>query len=283
MSSAYHLATELAQVRPVIQGWRKQGLSIALVPTMGALHAGHLALITQAQQNHQRIVVSIFVNPLQFGPGEDFTRYPRDTKRDLDLCQKAGVDMVWLPHHGHIYPPDFQTRLQAGKLAEPLCGAKRPGHFDGVVTIVAKLFLQITPDGAFFGEKDYQQLLIIRQLVKDLDFPVTIHPVPIQRAEDGLALSSRNKYLDSTQRPQAARLYRILQDCAAEILVDSYNVPSILTRYQAALRQSGFDRCEYLTLCHAHSLEELTEFVPPARLFAAVYMGETRLIDNLAL
>lgn len=272
----------LAALRAQIATWRKAGERIALVPTMGALHAGHISLVKAAQAQAKRVVVSIFVNPTQFGPNEDFSRYPRTLPEDLALLNEAGADAAWLPDVAIMYPQGFATSIHVSGVSEPMDGAARPGHFDGVATVVSKLLNQVTPDAAFFGEKDYQQLCVIRQLVADLNIPVTIYGVPTLREADGLAMSSRNRYLSDEERPIAAQLYATLNSIAKRI-TEGGDVSAALDEGIAALKRAGFSAVDYLELRDGQNLTPLTQPQPAARLLVAARLGTTRLIDNIAL
>jgi pantoate--beta-alanine ligase len=249
---------------------------------MGALHEGHLALVATARRECGRVIASIFVNPKQFGPSEDFAAYPRDEAADLGLLRAAGVDLAFLPAVAEMYPPGFATSVAVGGLGEGLCGRRRPGHFAGVATVVTKLLLQSLPDAAYFGEKDYQQLLIIRRLARDLDIPVRIAAVPTVRAADGLALSSRNAYLTTEERRSAPLLARVLREIAGVLAGEPDAVERELARGRAALERAGL-AVEYLELRDAESLAPLAAATAPARIFAAVRLGRTRLIDNMPL
>jgi pantoate--beta-alanine ligase len=277
------LARTVADLRSHAALWRRTGGSIGLAPTMGALHAGHRALLDTARRECEHVIASIFVNPKQFGPGEDFAAYPRSATADLDLLSAAGADLVYLPALEEVYPPGFATTVTVGGLSEELCGRHRPGHFDGVATVVAKLLLQALPDAAYFGEKDYQQLLVIRRLARDLDIPVRIAAVPTVREADGLALSSRNAYLSPRERQIAPVLARVLREIAATLAREPEAVARELARGSAALEGAGF-AVEYLELRDAETLAALASAgAAPARVFAAVRLGRTRLIDNMPL
>jgi pantoate--beta-alanine ligase len=276
------VARSVGELRRQVAGWRAAGERIGLVPTMGALHVGHLALVAAAQARCRRTIVSIFVNPKQFGPREDFSSYPRPEADDLDRLSKAGVDLAFMPAVEEVYPQGFATTISVGGPSQGLCGAHRPGHFDGVATVVAKLLIQAAPDAAFFGEKDYQQLMVVRRMARDLDLPVEIIGVPTVREADGLALSSRNVYLSAEERRVAPNLYRMLQQVADDIAGGAAPAP-ILHRATTALMQLGF-RVEYLEMRDAASLQPLSAPpVAPARLLAAVHLGKTRLIDNIPI
>ena len=251
----------------------------ALVPTMGALHAGHLSLVRAARESGLAVAVSIFVNPLQFGPSEDLARYPRDEAGDLALLRAEGCDLVWLPPVEAMYPPGDATTIDVGGPALAWEGALRPGHFRGVATVVAKLFGQMRPRLAFFGEKDWQQLQVIRRMVNDLLLPVEVRGVPVARDADGLALSSRNRFLSPEERQRAPLLYAALRD-VADMVRDGAAADAPLHMARARLTDAGFD-VNYLALVHAESLREITHAVSPARLIAAARLGSVRLLDNV--
>jgi pantoate--beta-alanine ligase len=274
--------TEISTLRATVNGWRMAGERIALVPTMGALHAGHLALVAAAKRHAQRVIVSIFVNPTQFGPHEDFSRYPRPLERDLSLLREAGADAAWLPTVGEMYPQGFSTSIHVAGVSEGLCGAQRPGHFDGVATVVAKLLLQVAPDVAFFGEKDYQQLCVIKRLVSDLNINTNVLGVSVVRESDGLALSSRNMYLSADERKIAPQLYRRLEEIAEELRAKK-SLAELVENARRNLQSDGFTRVEYLELRAEDSLAPLSAYASPARLLAAAWLGKTRLIDNISI
>jgi pantoate--beta-alanine ligase len=261
--------------------WRARGETVVLVPTMGALHAGHRALVTRARELGRRVVVSIFVNPTQFGPNEDFSRYPRDLASDLAILTEAEVDAAYTPSVATMYPEGFATSLQVAGLTEGLCGAFRPGHFAGVATVVTKLVNQVAPDIALFGEKDFQQLQVIRRAVRDLDIPVDIRGVPTLREADGLALSSRNRYLSQAERAVAPRLHAVLVQ-VAEGLRDGGTATPLVAEGQAALAAAGFAP-QYLAVVDAESLAPVERASGATRVLAAAYLGRTRLIDNVAV
>jgi pantoate--beta-alanine ligase len=276
------VARSVAELRRHVAGWRAAGEQVGLVPTMGALHAGHLALVAAAQARYRRAVVSIFVNPKQFGPHEDFSSYPRPEADDLAKLTAARADLAYIPAATEMYPDGFATAISVCGPSEGLCGAHRPGHFDGVATVVAKLLIQAAPDAAFFGEKDYQQLMVVRRMARDLDLPVEIAGVPTVREADGLALSSRNVYLSAEERLIAPNLNRIMREAAARIAHGAAPA-AVLRQAVAALSESGLS-VEYLELRDAASLTPVARTpVRPARLLAAVHLGKTRLIDNIAV
>lgn len=256
--------------------------SLALVPTMGALHAGHMALVAAARQLADQVAVSIFVNPTQFGPGEDYIGYPRCEAQDAEKLASAGVALLWTPPREAVYHPDHRTFVRVTDLGDDYCGATRRGHFDGVALIVAKLFNQIQPDYAIFGEKDWQQLTIIRQMTRDLDFPTRIHAVPIIRESDGLALSSRNAYLSSAQRVAAACFPHALQQAQSEIRAGAV-VADVLATARVAILAGGFDAVDYIHLVDANGLGRLNSLRPPARILAAAQIGQARLLDTYPL
>ncbi|TXM74620.1 pantoate--beta-alanine ligase [Methylobacterium sp. WL12] len=268
-----------AALRETVAAWRAKGERVVLVPTMGALHRGHLALVAHARTLGARVVASVFVNPTQFGPTEDFARYPRDAASDLAMLGEAGADLAWMPEAGTMYPPGFATQITVGGLTEGLCGAFRPGHFSGVATVVTKLLNQVRPDAALFGEKDFQQLQVIRRAVADLDMGVAIHGMPTVREADGLALSSRNRYLAPAERAAAPTLHAVLSRIAAEARDGAETAPAI-SQGVAALEAAGFS-VQYLAVCDAQTLAPLARVDGPARVLAAAYLGKTRLIDNV--
>jgi pantoate--beta-alanine ligase len=269
-------------LRRTVADWRARGERVGLVPTMGAIHAGHLALVDAARRQTDHVVASLFVNPKQFGPSEDFAAYPRDEATDLAAFRGAGVDLVFTPAVEAMYPSGFATAVRVGAIGEQLEGAFRPGHFEGVATVVCKLLLQCLPDAAYFGEKDYQQLLVVRQMARDLDIPVQIEGVVTVREPDGLALSSRNIYLSAEERRAAPLLNRVLRETAASIMArpDPASVRASLADGSAALRGGGFS-VDYLELRGAADLAPVERFGSPARLLAAARLGRTRLIDNI--
>lgn len=270
---------QLSILRERLKLIRAQGETIALVPTMGALHDGHMSLVSLARREADHVVASIFVNPKQFGPNEDFDRYPRTEEQDAVLLAEAGVTTLWMPPVEEVYPDGFATNISVARLGEGLCGAARPGHFDGVATVVAKLFNQVRPDVAIFGEKDWQQLAIIRRMARDLDLDVTILGAPTKREKDGLAMSSRNRYLDSRQRSSAVAMPRALKRAAAAI-EKGEAVASALEAARSALADAGFSPIDYVAFVDAASLEPLDRPDRTGRILAAGWLGTTRLIDN---
>ncbi len=267
------------QLRGHTGQWRRAGQTIGLVPTMGALHDGHISLAQIAKDNADRLIVSIFVNSKQFSPHEDFDRYPREQDADVAKLAAVQADLVFLPSADEMYGEGFATTIHVDDLTRDLCAATRPRLFDGVTTIVTKLLLQTTPDIAVFGEKDYQQLLVIRRLVRDLDIAVTILSGPTKREPDGLAISSRNQYLTPEQRGVAAQLNRILRDTADEIAQGS-GIAAQVALAKSKLTGIGFDGMDYLEVRDADTLEPIDRLERPARILGAVWLGTTRLIDN---
>jgi pantoate--beta-alanine ligase len=259
---------------------REGGATIAFVPTMGALHAGHMALVAEGRRRADHVVASIFVNPTQFGPNEDLAAYPRREATDAAMLETEGCALLWAPDAATMYPDGLEADVHLSGISDELDGAARPGHFDGVATIVARLFGQVRPDIALFGEKDYQQLAIMRQLVRDLGLPVEIVAVPTQRDVDGLALSSRNAYLSDEERLAARILPRALGE-AAQAIGGGGAVEEALERVRARLAEAGFEPIDYVELRDAETLAPLAFLDRPARLLAAAKIGRTRLIDNL--
>ena len=278
------VARTKSELRAQTALWRASGEPIALVPTMGALHEGHLSLVALARRRAVRVITSIFVNPTQFAPDEDFDAYPRDEAADRARLSSAGTDLLYAPTADQIYPAGFSTTITVSGVTEPLEGAARPSHFAGVATVVAKLLIQASPDVAVFGEKDYQQLQLIRRLALDLDLPVEILGAPIIRANDGLALSSRNAYLSQTERRTAARLNLVLAE-AARALGAGATVGDAESAAVRALESAGFDSIDYLEVRAADDLRRLGPgpVDAAARVLAAVRIGRTRLIDNMAV
>jgi len=258
---------------------RESGRSIALVPTMGALHDGHMALVELAKRQADHVIVSLFVNPRQFGPNEDFEKYPRSEEADAARLADAGVTSLWMPPVSEVYPDGFSTSVVVAGLDDVLCGAARPGHFEGVATIVAKLLNQVRPDVAVFGEKDWQQLVIIRRMVRDLDMDVELVGMPILRDTDGLALSSRNAYLSEAQRKTALALPQALRRAAAGI-ESGGAIERALAAAKAEILSAGFGTVDYVALVDAGSLQPLVTLDREARLLGAARIGATRLIDN---
>ena len=273
---------DLPSLRSAVAALKADGKPLALVPTMGALHDGHMALVEEARRRGANVVVSIFVNPKQFGAGEDLDAYPRREAKDAQMLTAAGADILWAPSVETMYPQGFASNVSVSGVSEGLDGSARPGHFDGVATVVSKLFNQVRPDIALFGEKDYQQLAVIRRMVADLDMGLEIVGVPTQRAEDGLALSSRNAYLTEDERHKALALPRALGEAKRQ-MEKGASVEAALARAIATLAAHGFATIDYVTLCDAATLEPMTVLDRPARLLGAAKLGRTRLIDNIAV
>jgi len=273
----------VADLREQIKKVKKKGLSIGFVPTMGYLHDGHLELIRRCRLENDYSVVSIFVNPIQFGSGEDFERYPRDEASDLKKLEEAGVDAAFIPPVEEMYPEPLLTYVEVERLSEPMCGRFRPGHFRGVATVVAKLFNIVQPDRAYFGKKDYQQLKVIEKMVRDLNFPVEIVPVDTVREEDGLAMSSRNVYLSSDERKVAAKIYRALLKGKEAFLNGERRARVLEELVKGELDNESLFKVQYVEVRDAETLDEIDEINRPAVLAVAVYVGSARLIDNIEL
>jgi pantoate--beta-alanine ligase len=272
-----HTIAEARTVRRALPGtW-------GFVPTMGYLHEGHLSLVRRARAENDRVAVSIFVNPTQFGPHEDYARYPRDLERDLRLLEPLGVDLVFIPSVEEMYPPGFQTWVIVEEVSRPLEGASRPGHFRGVATVVAKLFNILQPDRAYFGQKDAQQTVVIRRMVQDLNIPVEIVICPTVREPDGLAMSSRNTYLNPEERRAATVLFRALQAAKARYEAGERDAERLREAMREVIRAEPLARIDYVSVAHPETLQELERVEGPALLSLAVYIGTTRLIDNLML
>ena len=270
-------------LRARVRQWRAGGKTIALVPTMGALHEGHLSLVRAAKQRCGAVVASLFVNPRQFAPHEDFERYPRDEEGDSKQLAGAGCDLLFAPERAAMYPEGFATNVIITSVSTPLEGEMRPHFFGGVATVVTKLLLHCLPDAAFFGEKDYQQLLVIKQLARDLDMPTEIVGVPTVREHDGLAMSSRNFYLGADERRVAARLNVVLRDSVKEIHRGEATIAEVETEAARHLKAAGFSVVDYVAIRDAHTLAPITSLARPARILAAAWIGKTRLIDNMAV
>jgi pantoate--beta-alanine ligase len=275
--------TSAGQMQEIALGLKRRGLSIGLVPTMGCLHRGHLSLVQAARSECDRVVMSIFVNPLQFGQQEDFSAYPREPERDLDLAREEGVDFVFAPTGDSMYPEGFSTNVEVGgTLTAKMCARSRPGHFRGVTTVVMKLFQIVQPDRAYFGQKDAQQALVIRKMAADLNLPVEIVTCPIVRDADGLALSSRNVYLSPEERKTALALPRSLDAGRALILRGERRVEQVYKVILEVLADPAI-RVDYVDVCDGHTLADLSEIQGTVLLAAAVWVGKTRLIDNIYL
>lgn len=276
------IVTQVEQLRFIVAEWRRSGAPIAFVPTMGNLHAGHIALVNAARQQADKTVVSIFVNPTQFGEGEDFASYPRTEQEDALKLDAAGVDLLFLPTVEEMYPQRAKISVSVVGLSDDYCGKSRPGHFNGVATVVCKLFNMVQPDFAFFGEKDYQQLAIIRQMVSDLNFPVQIRSVPIVREADGLAMSSRNAYLNSEQREIAPSLYAALCRIRDAILAGDVAYDRLANEQAEHLIRRGFE-LDYLSVIRAEDLLPAQADDHELVILLAARLGRTRLIDNVSV
>lgn len=272
----------LAPLRATVAGWRREGASVAVVPTMGALHEGHLGLVRAALGRADRVIVTVFVNPMQFNSTADLAAYPRTEAEDAAKLDRLAADnlLLYAPTADEIYPEGFATTIVTKGVSDGLCGAFRPGHFDGVATVVAKIFLQTGADLAFFGEKDFQQLHVVRRMARDLDIPIGIIGCPTSREADGLALSSRNVRLSRTERAIAPSLMQTLV-AVSDRLASGADLTDTLDAARAAILAAGFDRVEYLELCAEDDLAPLAGLHRPARLLAAAWLGDTRLIDNV--
>lgn len=274
---------EIKPARDAVLGMRESGMTVGLVPTMGALHEGHLSLIRTARRDCSAVAVTIFVNPAQFGPNEDLAAYPRAMDQDLSACQHEGVDLVFAPSDKTMYPEQRLTSVHVAGVSDGLCGPFRPGHFDGVASVVAKLFNILPAHYGYFGEKDYQQLAVIQHMVRDLDIPIEIVPCPTVRAEDGLALSSRNAYLSAAQRKQARSLSQALFHAAHCVAGGFLEVGALVIGIREQIELAGPCDIEYVKIVGAHSLEPLTTVDRPVRICLAVRIGSCRLIDNVAV
>ena len=273
---------DVESLRRRVKAWRRDNLSIALVPTMGALHKGHVTLMERAKKMADRVVATIFVNPKQFGPKEDFAAYPRQENADFEMLNAAGVHLLFAPDVSVMYPAGFSTTVAMTGVTDVLDGIARPGHFNGVATVVTKLLMQTLPDIALFGEKDYQQLAMIHRLVADLNIPVDIIGVPTVREADGLAMSSRNAYLTPAERAIAPALYAAITS-AARAVAGGADITKALADVKAALIQKGFGNVDYVEARHAETLAPLMSKDEPGRILVAVHLGRARLIDNVAV
>lgn len=276
------IVRSLAALRDQTAVWRKADKTIGVVPTMGALHQGHLSLARAAREKCDRVIVTIFVNPKQFDDSDDLKNYPRTEEEDARKLESIGVDLIYVPEPDQVYPDGFATTVSVSGLTDMLCGESRPGHFDGVATVVSKLFAQTSADFAFFGEKDYQQLQIVRRMAADLDIPVEVVGCPTIREEDGLAMSSRNLLLSDRSRVYAPVLAEVMEDLRRQ-LNDGANMSLIVGDAQARLLAAGFNEVDYLELRDGGDLSLLDQTKPDARLFAAAWLAGVRLIDNVAV
>jgi pantoate--beta-alanine ligase len=275
------VAETIESVRSFVKAACSEGKKIGLVPTMGALHVGHVSLIEAAVKDCDFVVVSIFVNPTQFGPGEDFEKYPRPLEADLDMCRRAGVDVVFAPTPEQMYPVENLSWVNVEKLTEPLCGRARPGHFRGVTTVCAKLFNIVTPDVAYFGQKDAQQAIVIKRMVTDLNMPLEIVICPTVREPSGLAVSSRNQYLTEQQKMDAANIYKSLQKCRDMIDSGITETAKIIDEMRNILQQVPSMEIEYISIVNAETLEDIDKIAGEVLAAMAVKIGTARLIDNI--
>ncbi|HOT98143.1 MAG TPA: pantoate--beta-alanine ligase [bacterium] len=281
--SALTVIVRPEEMRAQADLWRSQGLTIALVPTMGFLHEGHASLIRRARELADRVVVSIFVNPIQFGPNEDFAAYPRDLEKDKALVTREGTDLLFVPEAADLYPSGFQTSVHVERLTAGLCGASRPGHFDGVTTVVTLLFHLAKPHIAVFGAKDYQQAAVVRRMTRDLCFGIAIEVAPIVRESSGLAMSSRNSYLSAQQRAEATVLYHALRLAEALVRSGERDAGQIIAAMRILIDGIASSRIDYIALVDPDTLEPVQHIVADVQALLAVYIGRTRLIDNMRL
>ena len=277
------IINSISDIRKLVLKWKQKGLSVALVPTMGFFHKGHLSLMKTARNKADHVVVSLFVNPAQFGPNEDLNHYPRDFEQDAKLAKNEGVRCLFCPDVRDIYPPGFQTWIRVEGPSQGLCGASRPEHFRGVATIVAKLLIIVQPDVAIFGQKDFQQLLVVRRMVRDLNIPVNIIAHPIVREPDGLAMSSRNAYLDAQERESAPSLVQALRLAEKMVAQGSQSGPEVVRAVRKHIQSFSNTKIDYVFLGDSESLKPCQEIVGETLLALAVWVGKTRLIDNTLL
>jgi len=275
------LVKTIRELKQELEPIRRSGVTVGFVPTMGYLHEGHLSLMRKSVEECGFTVVSIFVNPTQFGPGEDYDRYPRDLERDLSMCKSVGVDLVFAPGVSEMYEPDACTRVTVSGLTQNLCGRSRPGHFDGVTTVVCKLFNMVRPDRAYFGQKDAQQVAVVRRMVRDLNIPVEVREMPTVREPDGLAMSSRNVYLSPDQRRAALSLHRSLRTAADMIEKGERSAAKIRERMIDIILSSGLAELDYVEIVDADSLRNIDTLKGEVLIAVAVKFGQTRLIDNI--
>ncbi|MBL4612658.1 MAG: pantoate--beta-alanine ligase [Emcibacter sp.] len=287
-TSSVQIVRSKKELRTKVRAWHMSGLKVGMVPTMGALHHGHLSLIKEIQKHVDKVVVSIFVNPKQFGPNEDFDKYPRSETADIKKLEEVNTDLLYTPEVSEIYPEGFLTNVSVSKITEGLCAAKRPGHFDGVTTVVTKLLLQCLPDVALFGEKDFQQYTVLKQLAKDLDIPTDVMCGKLIRDDDGLATSSRNVYLTPKERKIALEIPKTLQQIISEIEGGILSIEEALEKGNQHLLDSGFKEVQYLEIRQSDNLEPISHTVAEsspilARVLVAAVVGKTRLIDNMPI
>lgn len=271
------------EMQELALGWKRDGLKIGFVPTMGALHDGHLALLREGRSLCDRLVLSIYVNPKQFGPNEDLSKYPRTKDIDFKSAEGCNVDVIFYPSDKTIYPDGYQTSVEVTDVTKGLCGEKRPGHFKGVATVVLKLFNIVGPDVATFGEKDFQQLVVIKTMVRDLNLPIKIVGVPTIREADGLATSSRNRYLSKEERQAALSISKSLNVAKELVTSGERDTKKIITAVTKAIESARLPKIDYVKICDTETLLEITKIDGPARLLIAAFLGKTRLIDNCQL
>lgn len=277
------LISNISALKNKIREIKRQGKSIGFVPTMGALHEGHISLMRQARKDNDVVIVSIFVNPMQFGPKEDYKKYPRTIQADMKLMAPAGVDIVFTPQAKDIFPDGFRAYVDMSGLTNVMCGKSRPGHFRGVLTVVNKLFNLVEPNIAYFGQKDYQQALLIKQMVRDLDMNLKIKVMPIIREKDGLAMSSRNAYLSPDERRQATCLSRALTKAKMMVIGSEYSSKRIITEMKKVITREKPVRIDYIVIVNTDTLEEISVIKQKVLIALAVFVGKTRLIDNLVV
>lgn len=282
MSASVPIVRTVADLRAQVRAWHDAGETVGLIPTMGALHAGHLSLVEKALARYDRAVATLFVNPKQFNDPADYAKYPRTEESDAEKLATANAHLLYCPYPEEMYPDGFSSNVSVSGVSEGLCGGTRPGHFDGVATVCSKLFLQSGADGAFFGEKDFQQLKVVQRFVTDLDIPIAIHPCETVRDSDGLALSSRNQHLSPKQRAIAPAMIRAMREAAAGI-ADGATPKQALAAAREAILAAGYDRIDYLEARREADLSPEFARGEPARIFAAAFLGETRLIDNVRI
>ncbi len=271
----------IKNAREQINNWKKQGLTIGLVPTMGFLHKGHISLIEKAKMENDRVVVSIFLNPIQFSPNEDYEKYPKDIKKDVQMCENAKTDMVFCPTVSEMYQTKNLAYINVNELSNNLCGAKRQGHFKGVCTVVAKLFNILTPNKAYFGQKDAQQLILIKKMAEDLNFNIEIVACPIVREKDGLAMSSRNSYLSKEQRQSAIILYKSLEKAKTLLESGQQNADIIIKEITKEINKEPLARIDYVEIVDQTNLQKVNEINMQVIVALAVFIGKVRLIDNI--
>lgn len=272
--------SDIKSARNTVQNWKKDGYTIGLVPTMGFLHEGHASLIEKAVKENDKVVVSIFVNPIQFAPNEDFDKYPRDLQKDSDLCEKLGADLIFAPTATEMYPSKIYTKVDVESLGDNLCGAKRQGHFSGVCTVVSKLFNIINPDRAYFGQKDAQQLAIIKKMVDDLNFDIEIVPCEIVREPSGLAMSSRNSYLTDSQKNSALIISKSLNEALEVLKFGERDAQKVKNIIEQKIKSEPLAKIDYIEIVDLQSLKSVTKIQDDILVAVAVFIGKTRLIDN---